>query len=553
MKKEQIIEQAEQNIKQAIDDYGLHTKQTEVLEDITDKFIHTLAVDSSYAKQQLRELFSKSPAWDEKIDAIVINGTRTRNTDYVRVRDLAYKILHPVLYRNGIRSAIEFFADPEQSDEIRQQSIMSIKSLAPKAYTPTKKLSRVFKTLCTALGVADETSGSEFQRLYAQFADELSAKKINFKLYVSINPAHFLTMSNPKDDARGNTLTSCHSLNSTMYDYNNGCSGYARDEVSFIVFTVADPGNPETLNNRKTTRQIFAYRPGSGLLMQSRMYNTSGGTHGVQEDSKLYRDLVQREISFLENAPNLWKTFPSTSEKSDYVGRGEGFGGYADWEYPEFDGHISFRNDCDIENVPVLEIGTYGLCIVCGNEIQKGLYCYRCEEKKFTCDCCEEGCSSLTRAYNTIGEEIYICERCLEESYTYCDRCREYHHNDDINCIDSRNICEDCLHEYYEICEDCGDWHRRENMFIAHNQYGEEIYVCENCVGNYCYCNECGEYFNEDDVLTAHDVDGASIYVCDDCSDSFVECPHCNELVKMRTDKICSACGAIFESKSEEE
>ena len=90
-------------------------------------------------------------------------------------------------------------------------------------------------------------------------------------------------------------------------------------------------------------------------------------------------------------------------------------------------------------------------------------------------------------------------------------------------------------------------------MFIAHNQYGEEIYVCENCVGNYCYCNECGEYFNEDDVLTAHDVDGASIYVCDDCSDSFVECPHCNELVKMRTDKICSACGAIFESKSEEE
>ena len=121
MEMEQIIEQAEQNISQAMDDYGLHTKQTEVLEDITYKFIHTLAVDSSYAKQKLRELFSKSPAWDEKIDAIVINGTRTHNADYIRVRNLAYKILHPVLYKGGIREAIEFFADPEQSDEARKE------------------------------------------------------------------------------------------------------------------------------------------------------------------------------------------------------------------------------------------------------------------------------------------------------------------------------------------------------------------------------------------------------------------------------------------------
>lgn len=100
---------------------------------------------------------------------------------------------------------------------------------------------------------------------------KLSAKQIGLKLFVSVNPAHFITMSNPKRDSRGATLTSCHSFNSTEYDYNNGCTGYARDETSFIVFTVADPTDPETLNNRKTTRQVFAYRPGSGLLLQSRM------------------------------------------------------------------------------------------------------------------------------------------------------------------------------------------------------------------------------------------------------------------------------------------
>lgn len=50
MEMEQIIEQAEQNIKQAINDYGFYTKQTEVLEDITDKFIHTLAVEDMMAE-----------------------------------------------------------------------------------------------------------------------------------------------------------------------------------------------------------------------------------------------------------------------------------------------------------------------------------------------------------------------------------------------------------------------------------------------------------------------------------------------------------------------
>ena len=43
-------------------------------------------------------------------------------------------------------------------------------------------------------------------------------------------------------------------------------------------------------------RQMFAYKVNNGLLLQSRLYNTSGGTYGAQKESKLYRDLVQREI-----------------------------------------------------------------------------------------------------------------------------------------------------------------------------------------------------------------------------------------------------------------
>ena len=130
--------------------------------------------------------------------------------------------------------------------------IDAINQLAPNAYAPRKKRSRIFKAFCDALGVTDLSAGSEYQRLFAQFADELSTKKIDYKLFVSISPAHFLTMSNPKKDKRG------------------------------------------------TTRQLFMYRTNNGLLLQSRLYNTSGRACGAQAESKPYRDLVQRELSELE-------------------------------------------------------------------------------------------------------------------------------------------------------------------------------------------------------------------------------------------------------------
>ena len=70
MEMQDIIRQAEENIRQAIRDYGRHTYQMDVLEDISDEFIVRLAEDSSEAKQELRELFSKSPVWHPELDAL---------------------------------------------------------------------------------------------------------------------------------------------------------------------------------------------------------------------------------------------------------------------------------------------------------------------------------------------------------------------------------------------------------------------------------------------------------------------------------------------------
>lgn len=515
------IEKAEQNIRQALKDYGRHTSQKDILCDVTESFITRLARDSVKAKADLRELFSKSPVWNPELDALVINGTRTHDPDPDRICELGRQILAPVRMRSDydmrekINNAILYFL-PTLSDCDRAYYLSCLQDVAPKAYAPGKKPSRIFKALCQELGVADETQGSEFQRLYAQFADELTSRKLDFKLYVSINPAHFITMSNPKCDNRGSTLTSCHSFNNTQYSYNCGCSGYARDKVTFIAFTVDNPNNPESFNNRKTTRQIFAYRPGSGLLLQSRMYNTSGGVYGADKDSKLYRDLIQREISTLEYVPNLWRTYHSyDSEYCDYVEQGAGFGGYADWIHDDFDGHISFRADCNMDEVKPLVVGTYGLCVKCGDEISEGMYCDDCACAE-TCDDCDCGCHETFLVYSPNGSSRYVCENCRERNYTFCDRCEEYCDNEGMTRVGDNCYCDDCLRVVATECDDCGEWVMNEDSYKVYDSDGLENWVCENC------------------------------------RDDYQTCPHCGELIVLRNDGTCPHCGAVVEEKEED-
>ena len=561
---EKVIAQSEENIRQALRDYAAHTSQTEVMDDVSDKFIKRLAKDNAYAKMELRELFSQSPVYDAKLDALVINGTRTHDPDQTRIERLAREILlsavgktldNGVVFDNtGLRSIAYFFSGNYSNEGERNEYLAVIKSIAPKAYKEGRKPSRIFKQVCQALGVADETAGSRFQRLYAQFADELTTRKIGFKLFVSLNPAHFITMSNPKHDGRGNTLTSCHSFNSTEYEYNNGCTGYARDKWSFIVFTVDDPSVPETMNNRKTTRQIFAYKPGNGLLLQSRMYNTSGGVYGAAEDSKLYRDLVQREISALEDEPNLWKTRLCLDDDgyvyNNCITVGIGFGGYRDWEYKDFDAHISIRDDHADDYEP-LKIGTWGICVVCAEENKDGVYCSDCENgcSRETCDECGDSFDEddLYTVRNSRGEEIQVCEDCRDRYYTQCDECGEWFPTDDmVRTANGDYVCQDCLSEYYTACDECGDYEKDDDMSYVINGHGEEVRVCESCRDRYyTKCDDCGEYHFDDDMTEAHRADGSTVQVCPGClSEHFEECAGCGEFYEIDAleEGLCPNC-----------
>ena len=472
-----------------------------MLDDISDNFVNRLAHDSIESKRELRELFSKSQGWDENLQAIVINGIKTHNPDYILVNNLANKILSPARLdasaetRFLIDRSIGFFARPNDKSS---DAIDAIQQLSPNAYAPRKKRSRVFKALCDTLNVTDNSAGSQFQRLFAQFADELSTRKIDFKLFLSINPAHFLTMSNPKDDKRGDTLISCHSFNDSDCEYTCGCSGYAHDKYSFIVFTAADPDNPETFNNRKTTRQVFVYKPGNGLLLQSRLYKTSGGTRGSQTESKLYRDLVQRELSELEDAPNLWLTEKYCDNKRNiYIHTGYGFGGYPDWPHSDFDAKISIRED-HLHDYKIFDVGTYGLCICCGDEISSGLYCDSCDhEEDEYCQDCDEYYSETWEVINRHGERIQVCEHCRDNHYRFCEHCEEYYPIDQvIETGDGSFACSRCLENDFMLCD---EYFPADEIVSATNADGERVYVCRNCLEeSFGTCSDCGDFVHVD-------------------------------------------------------
>lgn len=569
MSESDVVRHADKNIHQAVDDYFKHVAGKSIMNHITGVFINRLAENSTRSKEKLRELFSKSPNWNPELDAIVLDGVKKCELSADRIYGLAYRILNDVILNSkkekhaDIIKALNFLCYPNNKEH-HKEGFEALERIAPKAYAPGKKLSRVFKSLFDSLGATDETAGSRFQKLYAQLSDELNgAAKKEFKLFISINPAHFLTMSNPKKDERGESMISCHSLNSTEYDYNNGCTGYAKDETSFIVFTVSDLKNPEALNNRKTSRQVFAYEPNNGVLLQSRMYDTTSGTSEVENDSALFLNMVQSEISRLEEAPNIWKTGKSTSpEYSRLVETNKEFGGYPDWNYGDTNCTISVRIDHENDCEPIT-VGSAGLCLECGSVIRNGLFCDICgPETGQYCDWCEEySQEGFHRVRDMRGAEMLVCDTCFNDLFGSCDGCGEYYPLDyftfeSTTDVDGKLLCGDCYEELVRECCRCEKPHIKTNMIpVWDYDFGEltYTYACKECQEkNYKPCQKCGENYSEGYKATVYRKNGEEVSLCKRCLEnsydtSYQFCETCNKLVEVEEDGACPCCGKVFE------
>ena len=74
-------------------------------DDISDEFVSRLACDSIKSESDLRQLFRHSQGWDENLQAIVINGTKTHNPDYILVQCNEYFL------RNQLSQSIDSNGD----------------------------------------------------------------------------------------------------------------------------------------------------------------------------------------------------------------------------------------------------------------------------------------------------------------------------------------------------------------------------------------------------------------------------------------------------------
>lgn len=521
---------AENAIRTAIEDYFNHTDKSageseeavgcyEVAYEVTDEFVTRLAKDSWAAKSKLRDLFRKSHNWDESLQAIVVDRHSTHEPDKDKLDKMISdfftdseeydNLLYPTQQRAGM--AMGFFTEPNI-----HEYYSALKSFLPN-YQRGEKPNKTFKKFCKALGY--DVKSAEFLKKYAKIADEMTSKEITTKVFISINPAHFLTMSNPhfQDDeakyqGRKATVVSCHSLNSDCC-YKNGCTGYARDEVTFIVFTASNPDDPATLNYRKTARQLFMYKPTSGVLLQSRLYTSlSGDSYGGvnntdSEEYITFRHLVQREIAELEGYANYWlKDKYSAYYDNKFnikIPKGNGFGGYADWievggcaticVNEEFS--LAYNKECD-ECKP-FKVGTYGLAINSAREIDDGLW----DEEARLCIHCNTWHHEDDCVYNE-EEGVWVCEDCIGDDFEYCDECGHYHLREDVYYVEStdRHVCEHCLESDYIWCE--GSSYTYEGYYLPDDCTWVESahgYVCnDDLEDNYTLCIDDKYYLNDD-------------------------------------------------------
>jgi len=530
MKKEERIKLFAEQLEWALKNYFNHASDDrDILSNDIRDFCLRIAEDNYENKKELRELFSKSPSYNEEWDYILINGNRTHEPDWDTVKEDTILLLGQSEKGNNFlaNTYIHDLIDGLRGIEcVEQYAIEKMAMVDDKIYHKGKKISKMLRALFVALEL---NKFPDFEARYAKIADECNSRKIDFKYILSTNPAFQVTMSNPQNDDRGTMLQSCHSLNSN-YKYQNGCSGYARDNYSFITFIPSVFDDKETWINRKTMRQMFFYKPYNGVLVQSRLYDASGGLYGNQaEVMKIYRDLVQREISACEDSVNSWKTerySPNDSDIDFILNVGENFGGYPDWRYyNDFDIRLSVKKGKT--DFVKYKAGAQGRCMACGELTYSGdnVFCESCRD-----ECCCEECGDsfneddLYPVYDRYGNYIDVCYDCRNEYYCYCDECEEYHHIDNCTEINDYWYCDDCRDRKFFQCDICNNWEPKDDM--TETADGKE--VCSYCLEqDYTQCDECGDWVRDSDIVET--ADGSNI--CEDCKDEYYfECEECGEI-----------------------
>ena len=451
------VDSIERQVAQAMEAYFSDKADNQfILENMHEGFPLYMANMAEEKKASLRSIFSRHPQWVDKLQAVVIPRVKAEISKD-ELEDDIFEVLDDLcrMFKESIKCPIA-------------------SALTKGGVHSGKKSSRIARGIFWDMTPIDGFNPKDFEKKFAILADLLAHKgEKEETVFISINPAHILTASNPKVGGEG-MLTSCHSLNNLEHVYSAGPSGYVNDEVTFVIFTVKDSRNVDSTYCRKTHRMMGHYV--NGRLITSRLYSSCGGVDETNALSDAFRHVAKEVIAFGLDADNIWTeekyNHPSCPDE-DVVYCDCDFGGYCDWQYPQFlpilsklEGHVG----------PTFEVRGSGTCIItCGDNSEYSI-CERYMSMK-ACACC--GHEHVQDEMFSYGGEYY-CPECTAREFPECPRCGGRHpHDTFIKDENGENICEGCYSDTHSECAECG---------VVH--LNSEFYRTER---GRLLCKECGE------------------------------------------------------------
>ena len=133
----------------------------------------------------------------------------------------------------------------------------------------------------------------------------------------------------------------------------------------------------------------------------------------------------------------------------------------------------------------------------------------------------------------------------IDAHYYRCYHCDELYDEEIMTEVDGEFVCQNCLEDNYTQCHRCGDWHDNYSIYAAVDSDGDEVWICEECRDyEYEECHECERYVCVDDVIEVCDYDGNSVNICPDCRQFYKKCWGCGKLYHEGhlEDGLCPQC-----------
>lgn len=464
-----------EEIKEAID----NSSDVEEMGGEADMYLcERMEKDCLNAKEDLIQLLSKHPNWDEVNKRVVLTNSYVRAIDNEQAQKAfdAIALLADASKEGSVLFTFSGCFNAPGSIYLNDNWVKPIDDWYPEAHAHQgQKLTRVLRAIIRN-HYPDVEANPEYERLYAKYADALSPIEVEQTTVLSVNPVDFMRMSD------GNSWTSCHNIFQGGC-YSGGCASYAFDTETMIMFTVDDA--PRITTAKKINRQLFFWN--GSVLQSSRLY-----PQDCDGDSALYtqfRQVVEDILTKCLGIHNLWRSVSEVSYTSygyhyqDY--RYSHYQAYAPSEFIDIDTHFYIGSDdpyCVVTGDP-LDSDEHPTNL-CGS-----WYCAHCDERIRTGD-------------KIYFDGDYYCQNCADEFIYYCPECQT---------------------EYWDGGGESYTLNYRRTYPENNYTYYSDDTICPCCAENssdYVWCTECGDLWKPYDVGT-----GEVVGFTDSCGDFY--CPEC--------------------------